>query len=137
MRRIAVVFLLLAAACSSPSGPSGPTLKFEKGIVFGIPTIPTTAVVDGKTIRITGVIQTVTSGFTLFGELKKISSHSFALYVEAEETGPGFRFPTQNVYRATLFDLAPGDYELQVFHTNHGSATAVTERVFHDTIHFE
>lgn len=117
MRRFALVLLL--AGCGSPTEPSHPTLQFENGVVFGIPTLPTTAVGGTGSILITGVIQTSTSGFSLFGDLQGGNGGTLTLQIDVYQTGPGLNFLTQNYYRANVRSLAPGDYELSVIHVLH------------------
>lgn len=117
MRRFALVLLL--AGCGSPTEPSRPTLQFENGVVFGIPTLPTTAVGGTGSILITGVIQTSTSGFSLFGDLQGGNGGTMTLQIDVYQTGPGLNFLTQNYYRANVRSLAPGDYELSVIHVLH------------------
>lgn len=120
MRRFALVLLL--AACGSPTEPDRPTLQFENGVVFGIPTLPTSAVGGTGSILVTGVIQTSTSGFSLFGDLQGGNSNALTLQIDVYQTGPGFNFLTQNYYRANVRLLAPGDYDLSVVHVLHDPA---------------
>lgn len=134
MHRLPLACLLVAAACGGPTEPSRPTLKFEKGIVFGIPTLPTTAVAEERSILVTGVLQTVSSSYSLFADLRVTNSRALVLLIDAYDTGPGLRFPTQNYYRARVMDLAPGDYNLQVFHSVHDPTPVHTSRVFNGIV---
>jgi len=131
-----LVFTLLGAAlaCSSPTEPSVPTLEFEVGIVFGIPTLPTTAVPESSALLVTGVIQTRTTGYTLFGSLQVTGPRALRIDIDAFETVPGFFIPTQNYFRARVRNLPPGDYDVEVYHTNHATPEAVPIRVFHETV---
>jgi hypothetical protein len=131
-----LVFTLLGAAlaCSSPTEPSVPTLEFEVGIVFGIPTLPTTAVPESSALLVTGVIQTRTTGYTLFGSLQVTGPRALRIDIDAFETVPGFFIPTQNYFRARVRNLPPGDYDVEVYHTNHATPEAVPIRVYHETV---
>lgn len=130
------VFALLGAAlaCSSPTEPSVPTLEFEVGIVFGIPTLPTTAIPESSALLVTGVIQTQTTGYTLFGSLQVTGPRALRINIDAFETVPGFFIPTQNYFRARVRNLPPGDYDVEVYHTNHATPEAVPIRVYHETV---
>jgi hypothetical protein len=126
---------LLTLACGDPSAPTRtvPTLEFAGVVVFGIPTLPTTAIGDARSMLITGVVQTQGAGFTLFGALHA-DGQSLMLEIDAYDTKPGGFFKTQNYYRATVRDLAPGEYSLQVFHAIHDPAPGIRERVFNGTV---
>lgn len=130
------VFALLgtALACGSPTEPSVPTLEFEVGIVFGIPTLPTTATPETGSLLVTGVIQTQTTGYTLFGSLQVTGPRGLRIDVDAFETDPGFFIPTQNYFRARVRNLPAGDYDVDVYHTNHATPEAVPIRVYHETV---
>ena len=130
------VFALLGAAlaCASPTEPSVPTLEFEVGIVFGIPTLPTTAIPESSALLVTGVIQTQTTGYTLFGSLQVTGPRALRIDIDAFETVPGFFIPTQNYFRARVRNLPPGDYDVEVYHTNHATPEAVPVRVYRETV---
>lgn len=132
MRRLSLV--LLIAACGSPTEPNHPTLRFENQVVFGIPTLPTTAVGGNASILVTGVIQTTSSGFSLFGGLQAGTGHALTVQIDVYLTGPGFNFLTQNFYRAQVGSLAPGDYDLSVIHVIHDPLPLRRERVYHQTV---
>jgi hypothetical protein len=130
------VFALLGAAlaCSSPTEPSVPTLEFEVGIVFGIPTLPTTATPESGSLLVTGVIQTQTTGYTLFGSLQVTGPRGLRIDIDAFETVPGFFIPTQNYFRARVRNLPAGDYDVEVYHTNHATPEAMPIRVYHEAV---
>lgn len=132
MRRISLVLLL--AACGLPTEPHHPTLQFENGVVFGIPTLPTTAAGGSGSILVTGVIQTTSSGFSLFADLQAGTGNALTLQIDVSLTGPGFNFLTQNYYRAQIRALAPGDYDLSVVHVLHDPGPLRRVRVYHQTV---
>ena len=132
MRRVSLVLLL--AACGSPTEPNHPRLKFENGVVFGIPTLPITAVGGSGSILVSGVIQTATGGFSLFADLHAGAGNALTLQVDVYLTGPGLNFLTQNFYRAELQSLLPGDYDLSVIHVLHDPSPLRRERVYHQTV---
>ena len=132
MRRLSIVLLL--AACGSPTEPNPATLQFENGVVFGIPTLPTTAVGGTGSILVTGVIQTPTGGYSLFGELQKGTGNALTLQIDVYLTGPGFNFLTQNYYRAQLQSLGSGDYDLSVIHVLHDPAPLRRVLVYRQTV---
>ncbi|HEU5217545.1 MAG TPA: hypothetical protein VFU23_02745 [Gemmatimonadales bacterium] len=136
MRRLSVPLLLLAA-CGSPTESNHPTLRFENGVVFGIPTLPITAVPGSGSIIVSGVIQTVTGGFSLFGDLRAGPGNALTVRVDVYLTGPGFNFVTQNFYRASVGSLPPGDYDVSVIHVLHDPSPARTQQAFHGTVHVE
>jgi hypothetical protein len=136
MRRLSLVLLVLAA-CGSPTEPNFPTLVFENGVVFGIPTLPITAVGGTGSIVVSGVIQTDGGGYSLFADLHPGPSNLLTLQVDVYLTGPGFHFLTQNFYRARLQSLAPGDYDLSVIHVLHDPAPGRRERAYHQTVHVD
>lgn len=132
------LLLLLLAACNGPTEPStAPRLDFESGIVFGISTLPTAAVVTEGTILVTGVIPTLGAGYTLRGVLLQGTGNSLILEIHVTETSVGFGFPAQNFYRARLRSLAPGEYQLSVIHVIHDPAPLRRERVYNETIRVE
>lgn len=132
MRRFPLVLLL--AACGLPTESNLPTLQFENGVVFGIPTLPTTAAGGSGSILITGVVQTARGGFSLFGDLHPGTGNTLTLQIDVQLTGPGFNVLTQNYYRAQVRSLAPGDYELSVVHVLHDPGPLRRERVYHQTV---
>ena len=131
-----LVFALLGAvlACSSPTEPSVPTLEFEVGIVFGIPTLPTSATPESRALLVTGVIQTPTTGYTVFGTLTVTGPQGLRIDIDAFETAPGFFVVTQNYFRARVRNLPAGDFDIEVFHTNHATPEAVPIKVYHETV---
>jgi hypothetical protein len=123
-----------ALACGSPIEPSTPFLHFEADVVFGIPTIPITAKPQAGGIIISGVFQTLTSGYTLSGALVVISAHVLRLDVDAHGTSEPFPFPTQNFYRAQVGDLSPGDYDVSVYHKDRNRPELPAVRVYHELV---
>lgn len=134
MRRFVFALLGVALACSSPIEPSVPTLEFEVGIVFGIPTLPTTAMPESSGLLVTGVMQTPTTGYTLFGTLAVTGPRALRIDIDAFETVPGFFVTTQNFFRARVRNLPAGDLEVEVYHTNHATPEAVPVRVYRQTV---
>lgn len=134
MRPAFFALLGAALACGSPTEPSVPTLDFEGLVVFGIPTLPTTAKLEQGGILVTGVFQTPTSGYTLSGALSVPGLRALRIDVDAHGTSPGLPFATQNYYRAQVRDLAPGVYELSVYHTDHKTAGTPSARVYYQVI---
>jgi hypothetical protein len=134
MRRLVFALLGAALACSSPIEPSVPTLEFEVGIVFGIPTLPTAATPESGALLVTGVLQTQTTGYTLFGTLTVTGPRGLRIDVDAFETVPGFFVATQNYFRARVKNLPAGDLAVEVYHTNHAIPEAVPLRVYHETV---
>jgi hypothetical protein len=136
MRRLSLVLPLLLAACGSSTGPTQqPSLEFESEILFGIPTLATTAVGSEGMIQVTGVIHTIGTGFTLTGTVTVTGPNALTLEIDAYDNKPGVYFPVQNFYRAELRLLAPGDYDLSVNHNIHSPAPGLRERVYHQTVH--
>lgn len=129
-------FALLGAAlaCGSPTEPSTPSLDFEAGIVFGIPTLPTTAMPEQGGILVTGVFQTATTGYALFATLSVPGPRSLRIDVDAHETAPGLVFTTQNYYRGRIRDLAPGDYDLSVYHKDRNRPEVPSLSVYHQLV---
>lgn len=133
--RLAYCTLLGAAlACGSATEPNTPFLHFESDVVFGIPTIPITAKPQPGGIIISGVFQTLTTGYTLSGALVVLSSRTLRLAVDAHGTDTPFPFPTQNFYRAQIGDLAPGDYEVSVYHKDRNRPEVPEVRVYHQVV---
>lgn len=133
--RLAYCTLLGAAlACGSATEPSTPFLHFESDVVFGIPTIPITATPQAGGIIVSGVFQTLTTGYTLSGTLVVLSSRALRLAVDAHGTDTPFPFPTQNYYRAQIGDLAPGDYDVSVFHKDRNRPEVPEVRVYHQVV---
>jgi hypothetical protein len=114
MRRLPLLVLL--AACDSPASPAQPELEFENGVVFGIPTLPITAVGSTGAIVVSGVIQTSSTGYSFFPTLRLGEANALTLEIDVQQTSAGFNFPTQNFYRARVLTLAPGDYVVTVIH---------------------
>jgi hypothetical protein len=130
------VFALLAAtlACGSPIEPSAPSLDFESGVVFGIPTLPTTAKPESGAIVVTGVFQTPTTGYDLSGFLSTPRLRVLRIDVDAHGVDFGFPFPTQNFYRARVGDLTPGDYDLSVYHKDRNRPEVPSVRVYRQVV---
>ena len=121
-------------ACGSATEPSTPFLHFEADVVFGIPTLPITAKPQPGGIIISGVFQTLTTGYTLSGALAVIGVRTLRLDVDAHGTDTAFPFPTQNFYRAQVGDLAPGDYDISVYHKDRNRPEIPSVRVYHQTV---
>lgn len=134
MRAASLWLALVLLGCGSPTEPSTPVLEFQEGIVFGIPTLPTTVMPEPGGLLVTGVVQTATTGFTLFAALSVESPAVLRIDINAFETGPGFFFPTQNYFRARVKNLAPGDYALTVYHTNHALPEAEPVLMLEQTV---
>lgn len=133
MTRFRSFLLLLAVACGSPTGPGGPTLQLTGSVVFGIPTLATTAVIQPGGVDVTGVIPTPSAEYTLFGKLDASTAGRLIVEVTAYNNRPGAPFPVQNYYVGRIRHLPAGAYELQVFEILH--ATQVhSELVLRDTI---
>ena len=130
------VFALLGAAlaCSSPTEPNVPTLEFEEGIVFGIPTLPTRVSAEHRALLVSGVIQTPTTGYSLFGTLTIRGPHALRIDIDAYETVAGASFLTQNYFRARVRNLPAGDFLIEVYHTNHALPDAAPVRVYNATV---
>jgi len=135
MGRSLLVLPLLVLGCSSTGPNDLPSLHFESQVQPGIPTLPPSAVGGTGTIMITGVIHTESTGFTLRGRVTVPEPNVLLLEVDAEDNAPGLPFPVQNLYRATLGLLAPGDYDLSVTHNIHDPAPGSRLRVYHQTVH--
>jgi len=134
MRRVAVALFLTLAACEPPTAPGPPSLKFEGLIIFGLPTLPTVAVAEKHGIKVTGVIPTPTSGYTLFGELKEINGQVMTLAINAWDDHSGLPFRVQNYYEGHIGNLRRGTYDLQVVHVVHSLATADSVIAFHQEV---
>lgn len=133
--RLAFLSLLGAAlACGSLTEPSEPSLNFEAGVVFGIPTLPTTAVPEPGGMLITGVFQTATTGYTLSGSLSVPGLRALRIDIDAHGTDPVFPFTTQNYYRARIMALASGDYDVSVFHKDRARPEVPSVRVYHQVV---
>lgn len=135
MRRLSLVSSLFVLGCSSTAPSDLPSLRFESQVQPGIPTLPPSAVGGQGTIMITGVIHTESTGFTLRGKVTLSGPNALLLEVDAEDNAPGLPFPVQNLYRATVGLLAPGDYDLSVNHNIHDPAPGSRLRVYHQTVH--
>lgn len=134
MRPAAVVLLLSLAACEAPTEPSPPSLQFEGLLVFGLRTLPTEAVGERRGIKVTGVLSTPTSGYTLFGEIKVVSDRTITLGINAYDDHDGFPFRSQNYYEGQIGNLRRGVYDLQVVHVVHSIATADSVIAFHEQV---
>jgi len=134
MRRAAVALLLVLAACEPPTAPGPPSLTFEGLIVFGIATLPTAAVGEEGGIKVTGVVPTPSSGYTLFGEIKGVSGRVMTLEINAYDDHPGFPFRTQNYYVGRIGNLRRGTYVLKVVHVVHSSTTTDSVIAFHQEV---
>jgi len=134
MRRQVFALLGAALACSSPTEPNVPTLEFEEGIVFGIPTLPTRVIAEPRTLLVTGVIQTPTAGYSLFGTLTILGPHVLRLDIDAYETIEGLSFLSQNYFRARVRNLPSDDFLIEVYHTKHTTPDAAPIRVYSGTV---
>jgi hypothetical protein len=128
-----LLFLLLVAGCSSTTEPAHATLQFFGQIIFGIPTLDTRADPIAGGIDVSGVVQTPSSGYTLFGALESHSGNQLLLVISAYNTVSGHFFPSQNYYVGRIRNLPPGTYDLQVVHQLH-LESVVTERTFHGNV---
>jgi hypothetical protein len=135
MRRSLLVLPLLLLGCSSTAPSDQPSLRFESQVQPGIPTNPPSAVGGQGTIMITGVIHTESTGFTLRGKVTVSAPNVLLLEVDVEDNAPGLPFPVQNLYRATVGLLAPGNYDLSINHNIHDPAPGSRLRVYHQTVH--
>jgi hypothetical protein len=135
MRRVSLLLSLFFLGCSSTAPNELPSLQFESQVQPGIPTLPPSAVGGEGTIMITGVIHTESTGFTLRGKVTVSGPNALLLEVDAEDNAPGLPFPVQNLYRAKVGLLAPGDYDLSINHNIHDPAPGSRLRVFHQTVH--
>lgn len=132
MRALPAVLLCLALACGSPTEPD-PTLQFEGRVVFGIATLPVTAQgLDGG-IKVSGVIPTPTSDYTLTGHLSAVGGRKLILEVSVDSTRAGVPLPVQNYYESRIGNLNKGAYDLEVIHTLHIAATQ-TASVFRGVV---
>jgi len=134
MRIVFCALLGAAIACSSPTEPSEPSMEFEAGVVFGIPTLPTMAKLEQGGILVTGVFQTPTTGYDLSGALSLPGLRALRIDVDAHGTDPAFPFPTQNYYRARIRDLTSGDYDLSVYHKDRNRPEVPSVRVYHQLV---
>ena len=135
MPRHSLVAVVLLAACGSTAPNRVSSLVFESTVLAGIPTLPTSAVPTPGMIEITGVIPTIGTGFRLSGKVTLTRANQLTLVIDAYDNAPGAPFPAQNLYKARLGQLAPGDYDVSVIHDVHEPAPGVRERVFHPTVH--
>ena len=134
MRRYVFALLGAALACSSPIEPHVPTLEFEEGIVFGIPTLPTRVSAEPGALLVTGVIQTPTTGYSLFGTLTIRGPYALRIDIDAYETVTGAAFLSQNYFRARVRNLPAGDILIEVYHINHAIPNAAPVRVYNATV---
>jgi hypothetical protein len=86
-------------------------------------------------IKVTGVVHTEGTGFTLRGRVSVTGPNALTLDVDAEDNAPGLPFAVQNLYHATLGRMAPGDYDLSINHNIHDPAPGTHLRVYHQTVH--
>jgi hypothetical protein len=124
----------LLACGSLPTEPDPPELEFDSGLVFGIPTLPVTAVPEPGGFLVTGVFQTATTGYTLFAALTVPSPRVLRIDIEAHELDLGFPFVSQNYYRARVVDLRSGDYDVSVYHIDRERPEVPGVRVYHQTV---
>jgi len=132
MRALPAALVLFAASCGSPTEPTRPTLQFTGLIVFGIPTLETTALGLEGGIDVTGVLPTPSATYTLFGKLE-FENGRLVLNIDAYDNRPGAPFPVQNYYVGRIRHLPAGEYDLQVFETLHVGA-AQKSSVLHQTV---
>ena len=130
-RRGAVLSL---AACEDPTGPGTPSLKFKGQIIFGLPTLLTEATGETRAIKVTGVIPTPTSGYTLIGELKELGDRVMTLEINAWDDHTGLPFRVQNYYEGHISNLRRGAYELTVILVVHALAAADSVVAFHQEV---
>jgi len=130
----AACVLLLSLGCDSATGPFRPELTLESGIVFGIPTLPTQVRVADGVMIVTGVIQTPGTGFTLLGDVTLMPGNDLVVHIHAYDNAPGFAFPSQNYYRATVKNLSSGDYSVSVIHHHHAPSPGFSQKVFFNTV---
>ncbi len=128
-----LLLLLLVGACGSPTEPVHATLQFFGQLLFGIPTLETRAEPITGGIDVSGVFQTPTSGYTLFGSLQSRGDHQLVLRINADNTKPGFPFKSQNYYVGRIRNLPAGSYDLLVIHELHYEST-VTTQAFHGNL---
>lgn len=83
---------------------------------------------------VTGVFQTATTGYTLTGNLSLPGLRALRIDIDAHGTDPVFPFTTQNYYRARILDLASGDYDLSVYHTDRTRPDLPSVRVYHQLV---
>jgi hypothetical protein len=131
---VGAVLLLLLAACDSPTAPSRPTIELDSGIVFGIPTLPTAVRVEDGAVIVTGVLQTPSTGYTLLGSVTLTGASTVVLEIHAYDNAPGVPFQSQNYYRATVRNLAPGDYDLSVIHVHHAPSPGFSRLTYRDNV---
>ena len=102
-------------------------------IVFGIPTLATTALTQPGGIDVTGVLPTPSAEYTLFGKLDASTQGRLIVEVTAYNNRPGAPFPVQNYYVGRIRNLLAGTYEIQVYEILHATQVR-TELVLRDTV---
>jgi hypothetical protein len=80
------------------------------------------------------VVQTPSTGYTILGNVELTGASTLLLEIHAYENSPGFPFPSQNYYRATVRNLAPGTYDLSVYHIHHAPPPGSSQLVYHDNV---
>jgi hypothetical protein len=117
-RRLLFLPSLLLVGCGAPTEESIPTLEFTGQIIFGIPTLPTVVTIEEGGLLVTGVVQTLRTGYDLHGTLRFPARHALRLEVDAYAS-QGVQAVIQHYYRAHLRPVAPGTYDVLVVHTYH------------------
>jgi hypothetical protein len=116
----APVVLALLAGCGAPVAPTDveePLLSFFTRVVFGFPTLATTAETPRDAeIVVSGLVVAPTSSYLVEGDLESPRRGELTVTIKATRQSGGQPFPTQNYYAATIQRLAPGSYAVRVLH---------------------
>ena len=113
----AAVGVGLLVACGSPTEPGGgPQLHLYTQVVFGFPSLPTTADPRDRSVVVSGLIVTPNTGYFLDAALQVPMRGRLEITVSALRGNSGLPFPSQNYYAATVGRLVPGVYSVRVIH---------------------